>query len=94
MMVSSPHHFLDDIHNYPLLLDHKALKFYMFSGEQDQKQHLISFQEECLLKLGLEEKLMVKFFPRSLNGDASQWFYNLSRGSIDSFKSLVKVFMG
>jgi len=36
---------------------------------------------------------MVKFFPRSLKGDASQWFYNFPTGSIDSFKSLVKVFM-
>jgi len=66
----------------------------MFSGEQDLKQHLISFQEEFLLKLGSKNKLMVKFFPRSLKGDASKWFYNLPGGSIDSFKSLVKLFMG
>jgi len=37
---------------------------------------------------------MAKFFPRSLKGDASQWFYNFLGGSIDSFKSLVKAFMG
>jgi len=37
---------------------------------------------------------MVKFFPMSLKGNASQWFYNFPGGSIDSFKSLVKAFMG
>jgi len=37
---------------------------------------------------------MAKFFPRSLKGDASQWFSNFPRGSIDSFNSLFKAFMG
>lgn len=35
----------------------------------------------------------MKFFLRNLKVDASQWFYNLPKGSIDSFQSLVKVFM-
>lgn len=34
---------LDDIHNYPLPPNDKALNFEMFSGEQDLKKHLISF---------------------------------------------------
>jgi len=42
----------------------------------------------------MKEKLKVKYFPRSLKGDACQWFYNFPGISIDSFKSLVKVFMG
>ena len=37
---------------------------------------------------------MVKLFPRTLKGDASQWFYTMPSNSIDSFKTLVKVFMG
>lgn len=36
---------------------------------------------------------MAKVFLMSLKGDASQRFYNLPGGSIDSFKLLVKVFM-
>ena len=38
--------------------------------------------------------LMAKFFPRSLKGDATQWFYFLLGESIDSFKILVHIFMG
>ena len=37
---------------------------------------------------------MTKFFPRSLKGDATQWFYSLPGKSIDSFKTLVGIFMG
>lgn len=62
----------DDICNFPLPPDHKIPKFEIFNGEQDHKQHLISFQEECLLKLGSNERLMAKFFPRSLKDDATQ----------------------
>ena len=43
----------------------------MFSSEQDPKQYIIRFQEECLLKLGFDEILLFKFFPRSLKGDAT-----------------------
>lgn len=83
----------EEICNFPLPPEHKAPNFEMFNGKQDPKQHLINFQEECLLKLGSEEKLMAKFFPRSLKGETSQCFYNFLGGSIDSFKSLVKFFM-
>lgn len=48
----------EDIHNFPLPLDHKVPKFKMFSGEQDPKQYLISFQEEFMLKLDSDERLM------------------------------------
>jgi len=37
---------------------------------------------------------MAKFFPRILKGDATQWFYSLLGKSIDSFKTLVQIFMG
>jgi len=37
---------------------------------------------------------MVKFFLRSLKGDASQWFYTLLGNLTDLFKTLVKAFMG
>lgn len=84
--------FSEEILNFPLPPDFKTSKFEMFNGEGDPKKHLINFQE-CILKLEIEEKLMAKFFPRSLKGDASQWFYKLPYRSITSFGELVKIFI-
>lgn len=53
----------------------KTPKFDVFIGERDPRQHLINFREEYLLKLESEEKMMVKLFHRSLNGDVSECFY-------------------
>jgi len=39
--------------------------------------------------MGSDERLMAKFFLRSLKGDATQWFYSLPSKSINSFKTLV-----
>lgn len=44
--------------------------------------------------MGLDERLMAKFLPRSLKGDATQWFYSLLGKSIDNFKTLVQIYMG
>lgn len=67
----------DDILNYPIPPKYKTPNINGFNGEGDLRQLLINFIEECLLKLGSEEKMMVTFSPRILKDDVSEWFYKL-----------------
>ena len=82
----------DEIHLCMPSLDYKDPKFYKFNEEGDPKRHLQGFKDECELKINVDLRLQVKFFPHSLEGEACEWFYSLLERLITSFRELSTLF--
>ena len=75
------------------LPDYKDLKFCKFNREGDPRRHLQGFKDECELKINVDPRLQVKFFPHSLEGEAHEWFYSIYERSITSFRELSTLFL-
>lgn len=46
-----------------------------------------------MLKLGSDDQLVMKLFPRIFKGDAIKWFNALPSNSIDSYKTIARLFV-
>ncbi|XP_059635337.1 uncharacterized protein LOC132277499 [Cornus florida] len=89
-MVDSP--FTDEILNAPSQRKFSMPVFILFDETTDPIDHVYHIQ----LKMDLNtenDSLMCKCFPTSLAGPALNWFKNLPRGSVYSFRSLCDRFI-
>ncbi|XP_059629676.1 uncharacterized protein LOC132272569 [Cornus florida] len=90
-MVDSP--FTNEILNAPSLRKFSMPAFILFDRTTDPIDHVYHIQLKMALKIE-NNPLMCKCFPTSLAGPALNWFKNLPRGSVDSFRSLCDRFIG
>ncbi|XP_026379756.1 uncharacterized protein LOC113274585 [Papaver somniferum] len=63
-----------------------------FDGTGDVVEH-IKMYTMSLIQWKNNEVAMCKFFPASLEGEARNWFYALSPGSIDNYEDLIESFL-
>ena len=73
--------------------NYKDPKFCKFNREGDPRRHLQGFKDECELKICVDMRLQAKFFSHSLEGEAREWFYGLSKRLVTSFKELSTLFL-
>ncbi|XP_026416578.1 uncharacterized protein LOC113312085 [Papaver somniferum] len=63
-----------------------------FDDTGDAVEHLKMYSMS-LIQWKNYEVVMCKFFPESLEGEATKWFYNLAPGTIDIYETLVEAFL-
>ena len=71
------------IDNLRMLVGYQPPKFQPFDGKGNPKQHVAHFVE-TYNNTGMDGDLLVKQFVRSLQGNAFDWYINLTPECIDS----------
>ena len=69
----------------------KAPSLEKYNGQGDPEDHVMNYKTAMRL-LGATDALMCLAFPTTLKGHARDWYNNLPRGSIVSFRNLVVLF--
>ncbi|XP_059639567.1 uncharacterized protein LOC132281936 [Cornus florida] len=88
--VDSP--FTDEILNAPSPRKFSMPVFILFDGTTDPIDHVYHIQLKIALNTE-KDSLMCKCCPTSLAGPVLNWFKNLPRGSVDSFRNLCDRFI-
>src|SRR3954469_15940420 len=69
----------------------KAPSLEKYNGQGDPEDHVMNYKTAMRL-LGASDSLMCLAFPTTLKGHARDWYNNLPRGSIVSFRNLAILF--
>ena len=81
LMYSKP--YTKRIEHLRMSVGYQPPKFQSFDGMRNPKQHVAHFLETCY-NAGTDGDLLVKQFVRSLQGNAFDWYINLTPECIDS----------
>src|SRR2546430_2653745 len=69
----------------------KAPSLEKYNGQGDPEDHIMNYKTAMRL-LGASDSLMCLAFPTTLKGHARDWYNNLPRGSVVSFRNLAVLF--
>ncbi|XP_026459711.1 uncharacterized protein LOC113360416 [Papaver somniferum] len=82
-----------NIRDYQYPEDYVPPKFKTYDGEGNAREHLSRFLS-AMNDRASDEKLCLKEFPKSLTGTAFTWYDNLKAESIDSWMTMISLFLG
>ena len=67
-------------------------RFQMFNGIGNPHRHLSAFLNNMQFHTQ-DDRIYARAFPQSLEGDAQAWFSKLDKNSVDSWQTLIRVFV-
>lgn len=91
-MKACPSPFTKSILNYHQEKDVQLLRIAFYTGKEDPRTYIYSFQSALGCK-GFSDEAMCILFLSTLNGAALNWFYRLNPCIINSFDLLKQTFL-
>ncbi|KAJ0961100.1 hypothetical protein J5N97_000915 [Dioscorea zingiberensis] len=88
--VSSP--FIKAIWEAPFPDHFRPPNVSSYDGTSDPQEHLESYRDEMMVNR-TTEAVMCRAFPRTLSGDAHDWFRGIPPGTIHNFQQLSDLFL-
>ena len=87
-----PYPFDREMLRVPFPSNFEPPKFEKYKGKGDPRDHVKEFFISCQ-EVAYSDNYLIRLFPRSLGGQALEWFLNLPKGSLTTFADLSERFV-